>query len=110
MSKSILYDKAYHFAIRIVETYSDLISEQKEYILGRQLLRSGTSIGAQISESEYAQSKADFIHKLYIAQKEANKTKYWLVLLRDTGYISEHTYVELAVNMCISEILKILTG
>ena len=85
----ILEDKSYHFSIRIVKCSQYLQDDKKEFILSKQLLRSGTSIGALIAEGKYAQSKADFINKLYIALKEANETHYWLRLLRDCDYLSE---------------------
>ncbi len=80
---SILEDKSYNFSIRIVKCSRYLQNEKKEYILSKQLLRSATAIGALVAESQYAQSKADFINKLYVALKEANETKYWLRLLKD---------------------------
>jgi four helix bundle protein len=85
MKKNIVKDKSFDFAIRIVKLYQYLTTEKNEYILSKQLLRSGTSVGAMVRESEHAQSKADFIHKLSIAQKESNETLYWLELLTKTG-------------------------
>lgn len=84
-SKSPLREKSYAFAIKIVKLSQTLDSEKKEYVLSKQVLRSGTAIGALIRESEFAASKADFINKLTISLKEANKTEYWLKLLKDTG-------------------------
>ena len=78
--KNIIKEKSYHFAIEIVNLYK-ILCDRKEFVLSKQLLRSGTSIGANVRESEHAQSKADFIHKLSIALKEANETEYWLDLL-----------------------------
>ena len=75
------------FAIKIVKLLQFLQTDKKEYILSKQVLRSGTSIGALIREAEFGQSKVDFIHKMSIALKEANETHYWLCLLKDTGYI-----------------------
>ncbi len=86
--KSLVYDKAYQFSIRIVNAYRYLSEEKKEFVLSKQLLRSGTSIGANISEANGAISKADFRAKMSIAYKECLETKYWLSLLKDTGYIS----------------------
>ena len=108
MSKSPLYEKTYILAVGIIRIHSRLIKEHKQFVLGRQLLRSGTSIGAQISESEFAQSKSDFIHKLYIAQKETNETRYWHSLLKDTGYISEEAFAEF-YEKC-TEVLRILAA
>jgi four helix bundle protein len=87
MRKSILKEKSYLFAIRIVKLSQVLQTEKREFILSKQIIRSGTSIGALIREAEFGQSKVDFIHKMSIALKEANETEYWLCLLKDTGYI-----------------------
>lgn len=87
MAKSVLKDKSYAFAIRIVRLSQLLQSEKKEFVLNKQLLRSGTAIGALIREAEFGQSKPDFINKLSIALKEANETEYWLSILKDTNYI-----------------------
>jgi four helix bundle protein len=89
MSESILSVKSYAFALRIVKLYQFMVEERREFVLSKQVLRSGTSIGANIEESVHAQSKIDFVHKLSIGQKEANETKYWLRLLKDSGYIEE---------------------
>jgi four helix bundle protein len=93
MSKSILKDKSYAFAILIVKLSPLLVNERKEYVLSKQLLRNGTAIGALIREAEFAQSKADFIHKMSISLKEANETLYWLDLLKDTDYVTSETYL-----------------
>jgi len=103
--KNVLREKSYAFALKIVELSKELNEQKKEYILSKQILRSGTSIGAIIREAEYAQSKADFISKLSIALKEANETDYWLSLLKDSGYINESKFYEL--NKLCSEIIKI---
>ena len=87
MGKSILRDKSYAFAIKIVRLSQFLQAEKKEYVLSKQILRSGTSIGALIREAEFGQSKLDFIHKMSIGLKEANETEYWLCILKDTGFI-----------------------
>lgn len=87
--KSILAVKSYTFAVRIIKLGQYLQNEKSEYILSKQVLRSGTSVGALIREAEFAQSKLDFIHKLSIALKEANETDYWISLLKDTHYISD---------------------
>src|SRR5580765_2416353 len=84
---SIIAKKAYAFALNIVTLYKQLIEEKKEYVLSKQLLRSGTSIGANVNEAICAQSKRDFVHKLSIALKE-RETDYWLNLLKDSNYIS----------------------
>ena len=87
MRENILKDKSYSFALRIVKLYKYL-QTNREYVMSKQLLRSGTAIGALVSESEFAQSKMDFVSKLSIALKEANETIYWLSLLKDAEYIS----------------------
>lgn len=87
--RSLAYDKAYKFAIRIVNAYKYLIEQKKEFILSKQLLRSGTSIGANLAEANGTISTADFSAKISIAYKECLETKYWLSLLKDTKYINE---------------------
>ncbi len=84
---SVLAERSYQFALRVVKCSEYLQNEKREFILSRQLLRSGTAIGALIAEGKYAQSKADFVNKLSISLKEANETKYWLHLLKDSGYL-----------------------
>lgn len=90
--KSIVSNKAYAFSLRIIKAYKNLTQEQREFILAKQALRSGTSIGASIKEAEHAQSKADFINKMNVALKEANETEYWLMLLKDSDYLDERTF------------------
>ena len=87
-----LRDKSYSFAIRIVKLARFLQSEKKEFVLSKQVLRSGTAIGALIREAQFGQSKADFANKMSIALKEANETSYWLNLLKDTDFISENQF------------------
>ena len=84
--------KSFHFAVRIVRLYRYLTESKKEFILSKQLMRAGTSIGANIAEAEQAQSRADFIAKLAIALKETSETNYWLRLLKATGYIQESEF------------------
>ena len=84
MKENILKEKSFRFAIRIVELHKYLIKTQSEYTISKQILRSGTAIGALIREAEYAESTKDFIHKFSIGLKEANETKYWLDLLNST--------------------------
>ncbi len=91
-SKSILQERSFRFAISIVTLYKELCNEQKEFVMSKQLLRSGTSIGANISESKNAESTKDFMHKNYIAQKECAETIYWLELLKETNYINNEKY------------------
>ena len=106
MKKNITQSKTYAFAIRIVELYKLITIERKEYVLSKQLLRSGTSIGANVSEANGGISKADFSSKISIAYKEALETKYWLSLLHDTGYIQKEKFDKLILDC--DEICKIL--
>ena len=80
-------EKSYHFSLMVIELYKFLTQEKKEYILSKQLLRCGTSIGANVNEAQAAISKKDFIAKISISSKEARESKYWLMLLKDSGYI-----------------------
>jgi len=84
--KNGVADKSLQFAIRVVKLYKLLVSREKEYVMSKQLLRSGTAVGALIREAEHAESKSDFIHKMSISLKEANESLYWLVLLQKTDY------------------------
>lgn len=108
MKESVLKDKSYSFALRIVKLYKYIVSEKKEYVLSKQILRAGTSIGANVEEANHAQSKADFIHKLSISQKEAFETDYWLRLLRDSEYLTE-TQADSLLNDC-RELQKLITA
>jgi len=108
MKESILTEKSFNFAIRIVNFYRYLCQEKKEYVLSNQLLRSGTAIGALISEGCYAESKLDFIHKYGIAQKECNETIYWLKLLYRTNYMNQKEFDSLE-NDAI-ELIKIISS
>lgn len=104
--ENIVMDKSYVFALRMIKLYKYLNVEQREFILSKQVLRSGTAIGALIKESEHAQSKADFIHKMSIALKETNETEYWLMLLKDSEYISDESF-QSVVEDC-RELIKLL--
>lgn len=108
MNESVLKDKSYNFALRIIKLYKYIIREKKEFVLSKQILRSGTSIGANIEEANQAQSKADFVHKLSIAQKEAFETDYWLRLLRDSDFLTENQ-AESLLEDC-RELQKLLTS
>lgn len=90
--ENAIEEKSFDFAVRIVNLYKHLTSEKKEFVLSKQLLRSGTSIGANVTEAQKAQSEADFTAKLYIALKEANETYYWLRLLHRTDYLTESEF------------------
>ncbi|MCD6653945.1 MAG: four helix bundle protein [Sulfurovum sp.] len=105
-NKNILYEKCYAFAIRVVKLTQYLQSEHKEFVLSKQILRSGTAIGALVSESKYAQSNADFLNKLTVALKEANETQYWINLLHDTDYINKEMHKSLYND--IDEVLSLL--
>ncbi len=106
MRKSVLKDKSYAFALRIVKLRRYLMDERKEFVLSKQILRSGTAIGALVREAEFGQSKADFTNKLSVALKEANETDYWLSLLKDSSYITLKMYDNLAPD--IDELLRLL--
>jgi four helix bundle protein len=101
-----LYQKAYQFAIRAVNAYRYLTQEKREFILSKQLLRSGTSIGANIAEANGAISNADFSAKISIAYKECLETQYWLSLLKDTHFITEKAYNSVFAD--VDELGKIL--
>lgn len=88
-------NKSYALALRVVKAYVFLKDEKKEYVLSKQLLKSGTSIGAQIREAKFAQSRADFISKMSIGLKEANETQYWLELLHDAGFLDEKSFMSI---------------
>jgi four helix bundle protein len=107
VKENFIKEKSFLFAIEIVSLYK-ILAERKEFVLSKQLLRSGTSIGANVRESEHAQSKADFIHKLSIALKEANETEYWIDLLFETKYLSQTEFD--IIKPKIVELLKLLTS
>lgn len=106
--QNVIVDKSKAFALRIIKLYKYLISEKKEYVLSKQVLRSGTSIGANVKEAIRGQSKADFYAKMNIALKEASETEYWLELLGESGYI-ENVHFDSIYSDC-KELLKILTS
>lgn len=101
-----LKDKSFQFALKIVKLYTFLSEQKREYVLSKQLLRSGTSIGANIREAQNAQSKADFIHKLSISQKECDETLYWLELLHQSGFLEEKEFT--TIHGGANELLKML--
>jgi len=107
-SESIVANKAYAFALSVVKLYKQLVEEKKEYVLSKQVLRSGTSIGANVNEAVCAQSKRDFVHKLSIALKETRETNHWLNLLKDSNYITNEIFNKM-MDDC-SEIFKILSS
>lgn len=108
MKKNIVKDKSFKFAIRVVRLYQFLVAKKKEFILSKQLLRSGTSVGAIVREAEHAETKKDFIHKMAIAQKEINESIYWLELLKETDYLNESEFKSL--NDDAIEIIRLITS
>ena len=108
MKENIALDKSFDFAVRIVNLYKHITINKKEYVLSKQLLRCGTSIGANITEAQRGQSKADFTAKMSIALKEANETHYWLKLLYRTNYLSKPQFESLEKD--ITELLSLLTA
>jgi len=106
MSKSILKDKSFLFAIRVVNLYKVISENKREFVMSKQVYRSGTSIGAMVREAQNAESKLDFIHKLAIAQKECDETMYWLELLKATDYMNENEFESLTHDAL--ELLKML--
>ncbi len=108
MNENALKDKSYKFSIRIVRLAQYLQSEKKEFVMSKQVLRSGTAIGALIREGEFGQSKLDFINKMSIGLKEANETDYWLCLLHDTNYIDER--LKLSMQNDCKELIAMLVA
>ncbi|MBD3789766.1 MAG: four helix bundle protein [Campylobacterales bacterium] len=104
--RDTLSQKSFTFSLRIIKLYLFLKENHKEYILSKQILRSGTAIGAMVQESHFAQSKADFINKLSIALKEANETRYWLYLLVESDFIQSHMFESILPD--IEELIKLL--
>lgn len=108
MKENPIKDKSLNFAIQVIEFCKILQSDKKEFVLSKQLLRSGTAIGALYREAEHAESKKDFIHKLAIAQKECNETMYWCELLEKTNYMDSDTFALLNNNAV--ELIRLLTS
>ena len=105
---NIIEKKSFDFAVRIVNLYKYLIDNKKEFVMAKQLLRCGTSIGANVAEAEQAQSKADFISKMNIALKETVETKYWIKLMHETGFLSNVEFDSIAPDC--NELNKILSS
>ncbi len=107
---NLLADLSKCFALRIIRLYKYLVDEKKEFVMSKQLYRSGTSIGANIAESKNAQSPADFVNKLSISLKEANETEYWLELLKLSDYISDKEYdsIQNDLNIIIGTLVKVI--
>ena len=108
MRENVIVKKSFAFSVRIVNLNKYLSQEKKEYVISKQIYKSGTSIGANIAEAQRAQSTADFVAKMKIALKEANETQYWLQLLYETKYITEKEFA--SIHNDLVEILKILTA
>ena len=108
MRENVIKDKSFAFALRTVKMYQFLCEQKKEYVISKQLLRSGTSVGALVREAEQAESSADFIHKMAIALKEANETEYWIELLFQSNYIDETSFN--SIKSDLTEILKLLVS
>lgn len=108
MKENVIKNKSFAFALRIVKLYQYLQSDKREFVLSKQLLRSGTAVGALVREAEQAESKSDFIHKMAIAQKEANETDYWIELLFQSTYLDESQYKSIIAH--VVEIKKLLAS
>jgi four helix bundle protein len=108
MRENIVKNKSFAFAIRVVKLYQFLCAEKKEFVLSKQLLRSGTSVGAMVREAEHAETKNDFKHKMGIAQKEINEAIYWLELLKETDYLTQEQFE--SINADAVEIIKLITS
>ncbi len=106
MNGNVILDKSKKFAVRIINLYKYLNCEKREFVISKQVLRSGTSIGANVKETVNAQSEADFISKMSIALKEADETEYWLELLHETDYISDNQFLSIVADC--RELIKIL--
>lgn len=108
MKENIVKEKSFRFAVRVVRLYQYLCQEKKEFVLSKQLVRSGTSVGAMVREAEHAETKIDFKHKMVIAQKEINETLYWLELLKETEYLTAEQFE--SINKDAVEIIKLITS
>ena len=108
MRKNVIKDKTFDFSIRIVKLYKYLKESKREFVMSKQLLRSGTSTGALIREAEFSEAKNDFIHKMSIAQKEINETLYWLELLYKTEFLNKKQFE--SINNDALEIIKLITS
>ena len=108
MKENVVKTKSFLFAVRVVKLYKFLCESKKEFVLSKQLLRSGTSVGAMVREAEHAETKNDFKHKMGIAQKEINETIYWLELLKETDYLSQEQFD--SINADAIEIIKLITS
>lgn len=107
-TENVIQTKTYAFAIRIIRLYQHLTDKKKEFVLSKQILRCGTSIGANIEEAIGGQSRADFVAKMTIAYKEARETSYWLRLLKDTDYLTQTEFE--SIHADAEELIKIITS
>ena len=108
MKENVVKVKSFAFAVRVVKLYQYLCTEKREFVLSKQLLRSGTSVGAMVREAEHAESKTDFKHKMGIAQKEINESIYWLELLKETEYVTQEQFESIYADAI--EIIKLITS
>lgn len=108
MGENVIKIKSFQFALLIIKLSKQLSDEKREFVLSKQLLRSGTAIGALVREAAQAESKKDFIHKFSIALKEANETEYWIELLYQSGYLNQKEFDEISSE--IQQLLKLLTA
>lgn len=108
MRRNIVKEKSFGLAVRVVNLYKVLSVERKEFVLSKQLLRSATAVGALYREAEQAESKADFIHKMAIAQKECNEAMYWIELLKETEYLTESEFESIYEDA--TELIKLITS
>ena len=108
MKENVIKNKSFNFAVGVVKLYKYLCHNKKEFVMSKQLLRSGTSVGAMVREAEHAESKSDFKHKMAIAQKEINESIYWLELLKETEYLNQDEFDSL--NSDAVEIIKLVTS
>ena len=108
MSENVIREKSFRFAVRIVKLYQYLSEEKREFVMSKQLLRSGTSIGANVREALQGQSKADFTAKMSMSLKEAAESEYWLELLYETGYLTQEEYD--SIRLDAGEVSRLLTA
>lgn len=104
--ENVVREKSFRFAVRVVRLYQYLADSKREYVLSKQMLRSGTSVGANVREADNAENKADFIHKMGVAQKEIDETMYWFELLRETDYLSATEFD--SIHRDAGELLKLI--
>ncbi len=108
MRENVVKSKSFAFAVRVIKLYQFLCEQKNEFVLSKQLLRSGTSVGAMIREAEHAETKNDFKHKMGIAQKEINETLYWLELLNETDFLTNEQFE--SINNDAVEIIKLIAA